>query len=196
MTDVELLDEEIDGRRRRSADSRARIVAAMLGLVAEGDTTPSAENVATRAQVGLRTVFRHFRDMESLYAEMSAHVEGELRAMIAEPLRGPTWQERLMEIGRRRARVFEKIGPYQRAAVVHRRLSAVLAADHARLVTSARAIIEQALPAEVRERPILADALDLVLSFETWDRLRTAQGLSVEAATGVIAAIVQRQIAA
>ena len=58
--------EERDGRRLRSQDSRARIVAAMLDLIREGEIAPSAELVASRANVGLRTVFRHFKDMDSL----------------------------------------------------------------------------------------------------------------------------------
>lgn len=60
-----------DGRRRRSAQSRDRIVEALLDLVAGVVVTPSAEAVAARAGVGLRTVFRHFRDMESLSAVLS-----------------------------------------------------------------------------------------------------------------------------
>ena len=41
------LDTIPDGRRRRAQDSRQRIVAAMIELVAEGHITPSAEEVAS-----------------------------------------------------------------------------------------------------------------------------------------------------
>ncbi|MFM8818949.1 MAG: TetR/AcrR family transcriptional regulator, partial [Phenylobacterium sp.] len=58
--------QEPDGRRRRGLDSRDRIIAAMLDLAREGEVAPGAERVAARAEVGLRTVFRHFRDMDSL----------------------------------------------------------------------------------------------------------------------------------
>ena len=40
--------EETDGRRRRSLDSRARIVNAMLELTRESAVAPSAEQVAQR----------------------------------------------------------------------------------------------------------------------------------------------------
>ena len=46
----------------------------MLELVREGRIAPTAEEVAQRASVGLRTVFRRFKDMESLYAEMSVAI--------------------------------------------------------------------------------------------------------------------------
>ena len=49
-----------DGRRRRGEDNRARIVAALVALVREDNFTPGAEEVAIRADVSLRTVFRHF----------------------------------------------------------------------------------------------------------------------------------------
>ena len=60
-----------DGRRRRSLDSQQRIVDALLALVGEGHLSPSAEQVSQRAGVGLRSVFRHFKDMESLHRTMS-----------------------------------------------------------------------------------------------------------------------------
>ena len=55
-----------DGRRRRGQDNRARIVAAMLEIIHGGELSPGAEQVAQRADVALRTVFRHFSDMDSL----------------------------------------------------------------------------------------------------------------------------------
>ena len=61
-----------DGRRRRARNNRQRIVAAMIELIGEGHITPGAEDVAARAGVGLRTVFRHFNDMESLYAALTS----------------------------------------------------------------------------------------------------------------------------
>ena len=57
---------EIDGRRLRSQVSRAKIVEALMTLVEAGQVDPSAEEVAATAGVGLRSVFRHFKDMESL----------------------------------------------------------------------------------------------------------------------------------
>src|SRR5665213_2368302 len=95
--------EESDGRRRRSQDSRARIVAAMLDLIHGGEVAPGAEQVAERAQVGLRTVFRHFKDMDSLYREMSHAIESELRTVVLRPFKAETWRERVLELIDRRS---------------------------------------------------------------------------------------------
>ena len=125
--------EETDGRRRRSLDSRARIVAALLKLTREGELLPSAELVAGRAGVGLRTVFRHFSEMESLYLDMTQVIETQIRAIAARPFSGQTWRERVVELVGRRGDGFELIGPYRRASDLRRHASAVLQDDRERL---------------------------------------------------------------
>lgn len=177
---------ETDGRRRRSQDSRDRIVAAMLELVREGETTPGAEQVATRANVGLRTVFRHFNDMDSLYREMSRGIEGELMALVEKPLEGKDWRERMAALVQRRAVAFERIAPYRAASEVHRHTSPVLQADHDRLTVFLRGVLKGVAPQEAQDDPILFAALEMVLSIEAWIRLRYDQGLSVKKATQVI----------
>ena len=82
----------------------------MLELVREGGVSPSAELVAARADVGLRTVFRHFKDLESLYGEMSAAIETELMALVHTPFKGVTWRDRVLELVERRGGAYEKIG--------------------------------------------------------------------------------------
>jgi AcrR family transcriptional regulator len=185
-------DEETDGRRRRSQDSRARIVAAMLDLVREGAVSPGAETVAARAEVGLRTVFRHFKDMDSLYGEMSHVIEGELRTVVAQPLRGQTPRERVLELVERRSMAFEKIAPFKHASEAHRHNSKFLAAGHTRLVAESREILERVAPPEIAADPLKLEALDLLLSFEVWSRLRRDQGLSPAKAREVLTAAVSR----
>ena len=187
---------ETDGRRRRSQDSRARIVAAMLDLVREGEVSPGAETVAARAEVGLRTVFRHFKDMDSLYGEMSHAMEVEIRKVVAQPLKGETAHDRVLELIERRSTAFERIAPFKHAADAHRHYSKVLAAGHHRLVTESREILQRLAPPEVLADPLKLEALDLLLSFEVWSRLRREQGLSVEKTSEVLTAAVQRVLTA
>jgi len=183
---------ETDGRRRRSQDSRARIVQAMLELVHGGEVAPSAEQVAARADVGLRTVFRHFRDVDSLYREMAGVIEGELHAIIDEPLKAADWRAQVLELVHRRAAVYEKIAPFKRASDVHRHRSPFLEADHARLVDTSREILKRVLPREIAQDRARFEALDLLLSFEAWNRLRRDQGLSARRAAEVVAIMAAR----
>ena len=176
----------LDGRRLRSADSRARIVAAMLELIQAGETLPGAEQVAVRADVGLRTVFRHFKDMDSLYSEMSQVIEAKVRAVAAEPFRATDWRGKLGEFVERRSRVFEQMGPFKRALDERRRRSEAVASDGVKMAAELRAILKRELPAEVTGDPLRFEALDMLLSFETWSRLRRDQGLGPDAARQVL----------
>jgi AcrR family transcriptional regulator len=187
--------EVVDGRRKRSEDSRARIVAAMLELVQAGEMAPGAEQVAAHAGVGLRTVFRHFNDMDSLYREMSAAMEAEIMEVVAKPLKGETWREKLGDMIARRAIAFEKMAPYQRAAAVHRHRSRYLAAGHDRFSATCRAYLVAILPGAMTSQPTLLESLDLILSFETWSRLRGEQNLTARRARAVVDDIVQKLLA-
>lgn len=176
---------ETDGRRRRGLDSRDRIVAAMLDLMREGEVAPGAERVAARAEVGLRTVFRHFRDMDSLYAEMSRTIEGELADLVSQPLGSGDEAGRLAEIVSRRAEAYERIFPFKHASTAHRHRSDFLARGHARMVANLRQALARDLPDACAD-PGRMEALDLLLSFEAWSRLRREQGLSRREAEAVI----------
>ena len=185
----------IDGRRRRTLDSRARIIAAMLDLTQAGHVSVNAELVAERAGVGLRTVFRHFKDMDSLYREMSLAIEARLREEIAVKSATTAWPDRLFELIDRRVAVFERITPFKRAEAAHRHRSKVLEQDIKRLNLALREILTGVLPQSLARDPILFEALDMVLSFETWDRLRREQELGASQARAILEATASRLIA-
>ena len=181
-----------DGRRLRGQDNRARIVAAMLEIIHAGEVSPSAEQVAQRADVGLRTVFRHFQDMDSLYREMSVVIAAELREVAGRPFRSEDWRERVVELIERRGWAFEKVGPFLRASTVFRYRSKFLDVDNARLVTALREILKAQLPPAVARDQLKLEILDLLLSYESWSRLRREQGLTPKRAQDTLTAAVRR----
>jgi AcrR family transcriptional regulator len=186
-----------DGRRLRGAASRERIVRAMLELIREGDPTPSAEAVAERAGVGQRSVFRHFANMESLYQELNEVMSAEILPMAAEPFRSDAWPDRILEMAGRRAAIFERIMPFKLAADLHRHRSPFLAAQAAEMVRAQRRMVAAALPAAMQaDGGALLESLDLLLSFDTWRRLRLDQGLSAARARTVVAALAKAAIEA
>lgn len=179
-------DKQTDGRRQRSEASRGRIVEAMLELIGMGDITPSAEAVAARAKVGLRTVFRHFDNMESLYQEISAAMAAEIRPVAERPFEAKDWRGRIREMIERRAHIFERIMPFKIAADVHRHQSPFVQNQGAEFVRLQRAALMRILPESKRENATLVESLDLLLSFETWRRLRKDQKLSTARARQVL----------
>lgn len=178
---------ELDGRVARSERSREAIVDAMLALVGAGEPSPTAEQVAERARVGIRTVFRHFRDMDSLFATMNARIEARVAVRFATPPPRGGLDERLRALVERRCRLYETIAPYKRAAALRRLDSPFLRENHVALVRRLRADLRAWLP-ELADAPEpVAEALELVTSFEAWDRLRSDQRLGPARAREVMA---------
>ncbi len=105
-----------DGRRRRTHDSQRRIVDALLSLVEDGHASPSAELVAERAGVGLRSVFRHFSDMDNLYREITLILAARLEEVARRPFKAADWQGKLLEMVERRADAYERMAPFLAAA--------------------------------------------------------------------------------
>jgi|TARA_B110000196_G_C21011801_1_gene598297 AcrR family transcriptional regulator len=179
-----------DGRRLRSRDSKRKIVTAMLGLVREGRIAPTAEEVAQRANVGLRTVFRHFKDMESLYAEMSVAISEKVAPIIDEALANDDWVSSLQQLVARRARVYEVVMPYRVAADVLKFQSTTLLTHHRQIVSDERKRLLSVLPQTVLDDQALIEALEAILSFDMWNQLRNDQRLSASEANGVVKRIV------
>jgi AcrR family transcriptional regulator len=185
-----------DGRLERSRSSRAKIVAAMLELVGNGDVNPSAARVAEQAQVGLRSVFRHFADMDALYREMGEVIEARVRPIIAEASVGATWKQRLFDIAVRRAKVFETILPYRISTNLKRFQSPYLMQDYQRMLHFEIAAVEAQLPKSVAQDEVMANGLNVILSFQTWRLLRHDQQLPVDQAQAVVHRLLQSTLAA
>jgi AcrR family transcriptional regulator len=180
-----------DGRVRRGERSRGAIVKALHALIGAGDLAPTAQQVAERAGVGLRSVFRHFRDMESLFAEVDALLLREVEPFATEPPAQGALATRVRALAARRAWLFERIAPYKRSGNAQRASSPFLRARHVELVRRLRAALWQWLPELAEAPPELAAAIELLTSFEGWDRLRVEQRLSRERAEATLARVVQ-----
>ena len=169
--------EEPDGRVLRGRRNRAAIVEAIYELIQEGGAQPTARQVAARAGVQPRTVFRHFQDMASLNAELSARVRSEVAPLIHETPYEGALAERIATVARVRSEAFERFAPFERVSRGMLDRYEFLRADHADTVLELRENLRTALP-EIRQLPQpLSAALELVFSFEAWDHLRADQDL-------------------
>ncbi|WP_294035998.1 TetR/AcrR family transcriptional regulator [Sphingopyxis sp.] len=185
-----------DGRRERSRSSHKRIVEAMMGLIEGGDLSPSAARVAEEAGVGLRTVFRHFDDMDALYREISKIIGERIWPIVTAPYPDNDWRANLRDLTRRRVRVFETMLPFRLAANIKRYQSPYLMGQYAQVVTLEREFVLRLLPASVGGDRYFAEALCATLSFQNWRAIRQDQGLSVEDASAVVAHMVEALVAA
>lgn len=175
-----------DGRKQRSQSSRAKIIQALLRIVGNGDYSPSAAKVAEQAGVGLRTVFRQFDDMDSLYRELSDAIEAKVLPIMLEPLEGASWKGRLFATAERRARMFEMVLPYRISANLKRFQSDFLLQDYRRMLSLEKSMIESLLPEAVRANPTIVHGINVVLSFQTWRLLRHDHSLPIDEAGAVV----------
>ena len=175
-----------DGRLNRIVVTRQKIVTALTALIYEGSLSPTAEQVAQRADVGLRTVFRHFDDMDSLYREINSNLEAQLLPMQGVRLVGEAWQERMMHFVQIRSELYDRIAAMHLAGQVHRHASAYVNENVVRAVKLQREQLSRILPDSICQNVAVFEALDLLISMESWIRLRRDQGLSSTQALDVV----------
>jgi len=187
--------DRVDGRRERGRSSHKRIVEAMMELIIAGDLSPSAARVAEEAGIGLRTVFRHFDDMDALYAEITATITERVAPIVMAPYPDQPWRANIRELLRRRVRLFETTLPFRLAANIKRYQSPFLMAQYSRVVMFERELILCLLPGHVRADRIGVEALCATLSFHTWRTLRHDQSLSAEDAGAVMGQMVEAVLA-
>ena len=58
---------KLDGRKQRSSQSSDLIAQATIDIINSGNLNPTAKEVAAKAGLGTRTVFRQYTDMDDLY---------------------------------------------------------------------------------------------------------------------------------
>lgn len=175
-----------DGRLLRSERSRQLIIDAMQELVNEGVLVPTAQNVADRAGVGIRSVFRHFADMETLFATMDVELRESYEGLFLGGDRAGTLPERILHAIERRASAWEKLSSTILSTQAQMWRSPVLQKNYARNQRGLRKDLAGWLP-EIGDLPaVRKEAVDAATSFETWNRLRSHQGLSKKASMDVV----------
>lgn len=187
--------EALDGRLLRGERSRQQIVDALFKLIRSGEMSPSAAQVAEAANVSLRTVFRHFEEMDSLRMEMTAQMEAEIRPILQQPFDAEDWSGRLSQLIARRVRLYEHVMPVKVAASLRRFQSAYLMKDYERFLTLERAGLHSVLPATIVADEVLFSSIEMATSFQAWRRMRQDQGLSPADAERVLRFTVERLIA-
>ena len=184
-----------DGRTRRRLNSYERAVDAFLDLVEEGNDAPTAQQIADRSGISVRTVFRVTEDIESLHAAgILRQMERTAHLYVTLPSSGPL-TNRLRELVKNRVEVFEAIAPVRRFADRIAASSASIAEGlelhHLVLRTQVAEVFERELKEKPRHRRATAlDAIDVAASWETWEVLRRGKGLSVTSAARVMEVLI------
>ena len=189
--------ERVDGRTARGQRTRAAVVDALLSLQEEGDLEPTAQRVAARAGVALRTVFGHFSDMETLWAQAGEREYAKMSALADVPSGDLPLDERVERFSASRARVLEAVLPVLRAARLREHSSAALRRNREIFAEGGDAEVTavfatELAPLDEAERAVVLSAFHVVAGGTAWELLRCQRGLDVDAATDVLRRTVRR----
>jgi len=177
-----------DGRNRRAAETRRKIIAAAKAMISETSTAPTVVAVAKRADVSVRSVFQHFGDVESLFVTVVDSIRDDLVVPPPTPSNRPLLG-RISSVVENMAQLFDKIVPL--------RVAAGQFANHPALIERARVSKQELREATFEafapefanlsesDREQLADAIGAALSLEAWIVLRRRDGMSFEKAAAV-----------
>lgn len=177
-------DSTADGRRARRDRNQASVVEALLELFAEGQLHPTAQQLAQRSGVSLRSVFRYFDDMQELTLR-AVEVHLARVAPLYDLPRRPetaTLDERIRTIAEHRARIYVAVAPVVRGASLRFHRSPELAELAERQRRIVRDQVEDWFTPELDrlggdERLLLFACLDAACQFEAAENMCGRLGL-------------------
>jgi AcrR family transcriptional regulator len=180
----------IDGRRLRSERTRRLIIEAYMALVRETSQMPTAVQIAERAGYSVRSIFERFPDLTALRVAVTDYAIAEARA--AGALRDLDGDR----VARIRSQVVQRGHGCERWLPLWRVLStdAQTSPDLHQRIGMIRQLIVMRMEMmfrpelstvsdDVRKKTMLA--LEALLDFESWARMRELYGLSFDQASGV-----------
>jgi AcrR family transcriptional regulator len=180
-----------DGRVARGQRTRRKVAHALIDLLREDESEPTAKAVAEQAGVSLRLVFHHFAEMDDLYHYVAALVLRRQWSDMPEISAKLALTTRVERTVAHRAALYEEIAPI-RCALMRRVATspgvgdAIAASDGLLLenlkTTFAREL--EAVPGNLQDEQL--EALDTASSWEAWHRLRTVSRLPVRGAKRVM----------
>jgi AcrR family transcriptional regulator len=171
--------------------NRAAVVDATLELLREGQFKPRAADIALRADVSVRTVFRLFDDLDQMLVAAADSQTRRTSHLFLAPAPTGSRLERVRDLAEHRATLYEEIGPVRRAALRNAPFQGVLQRRIARADRLLRHQLTETFREEldhvsVSRRDALAAGLEVLTSFSAWTNLRSEQRLSVARSKEVV----------
>ena len=187
-----------DGRHLRRDRNREAVVTALLELYRDGDLQPSTDDIARRAGISARSVFRYFDDSDALVRTAIARQQEHLAPLYALTV-GPDTpvRERIAGFVAQRVALLEGMGPVGLLARSAAPRQPRIAAELERIRGVLRGQVAELFAPELAGRS-KADAaatlamLDVLGSWESYHLLRDDQKLSRPVAVGAITTAIAR----
>jgi AcrR family transcriptional regulator len=170
----------VDGRRLRRQHNREAVIDALLASFREGNYQPNSNEIAERAGLSPRSLFRYFDDIDDLHRAATTRELRRARPLLElgiEPDAPTGAKIRALVVGR--VRLYEQTVSSATAVRIAAHRYRVLATELAARRSFLRAQIATLFAPELaRSDRALLPALDVLCSFESYELLRVDQRLS------------------
>jgi TetR/AcrR family transcriptional regulator, regulator of autoinduction and epiphytic fitness len=179
-----------DGRRLRRELNREAVIDALLAFFRAGNYNPTCSEIATRAGLSERSLFRYFDDVADLHrAAADREITDVLELVASAASAQDLTQVKIERMLRARAALWERAGPSARALGANAHRHAKLAVELDRYRAFLRGQLRELFAPELAARgTAVLPAIEVLCSHHSWDRLRHSQGLSAEAAVAALTA--------
>ncbi len=195
-----------DGRNQRRDRNREAVVSALLELYREGNLGPSADEIAARAGISSRSLFRYFDDVDALVRAAIGRQQEHVAPLYALDIpAGAPLDERIERFVTARLRLLQGMGEVGRVARTLAAHQPLILAELARIRHTLRVQLAQTFAPELdaftpRDRQVTLAAADVIVSWEALDLMHNDQGLPVdqveEAMRGGLARLLAAGVAA
>ena len=168
---------QVDGRILRSKKSQNIILESIINLINKGNLYPTAEEVAKESGIAIRTVFRHFDDMETLLMKVDESINHKLLNDEKEIRLDSPLTERLGLIIEERLYYYNKYENIMIATITQLPKYKILQKRYPEYQKLLRKRTERIIPEILNLKSANQELFDASLSFGFYQRLKF-QGLS------------------
>lgn len=169
---------------------------ALLSLWREGVLTPEVSAIASRAGVSERSVFRYFDDVSALQQAVIQRQLAQETGLFDPPDTSGSLDDRIHRFVGLRLDQYEVLSPVARVAFTRAPFDPSVQREIARRRDQIRSQARYLFGEELREldrtaRVEVVAAIEMAVSFEAIEYLRTARGMTPRRASGVLARILE-----
>lgn len=189
-----------DGRRARRERNREAVLDALMDLVREGDDDPSVDDIAARAGVSYRSVYRYFSDRAELFDAATSRAMEWIRPLLdnsgGSAPAGRPLDERIDELVDARVYLYEQIADLTRAALLRARTEWRIAHEYLASRAQLRDQIDKMFDEELAvfspaERKLRLSGIDVAFQFSSMDYMIDERGHTIEEVSRLLRAMIR-----
>jgi AcrR family transcriptional regulator len=145
----------------------------------EGHLVPTAQKISDRAAVPIRTFFRHYPDMETLFQAVDEAMKPEYERIFRETKSEGNLSERIATAVELHAKSWEQNKAVLKSTKAQLWRYQVLRDNYARVNSNLRKDLTKRIPELKEVNADTREIIDGLVSIEMWERLREHQKISL-----------------